>query len=89
MNRKPVIIKITKYDKDPSRVGHELEISSHIIGSVKPKKQVKQKTNKPKQPSTRDILLQFIAKQEQFNEEVRQFMVRQDKINKLNNLKTE
>ncbi|MDR1850975.1 MAG: hypothetical protein LBQ45_02535 [Mycoplasmataceae bacterium] len=50
MNRKPVIIKITKYDKDPNRVGHELEISSHIIGSVKPKKQVKQNKKTTKKP---------------------------------------
>ncbi|MDR1850528.1 MAG: hypothetical protein LBQ45_00115, partial [Mycoplasmataceae bacterium] len=74
MSRKPTIIKITKYEKDPSRVGHKLEISSDIIASVKPKKRMKQNKNKHKQTSTRDILLQFMAK-------VEQFMVKQEQFN--------
>ncbi|MDR1850520.1 MAG: hypothetical protein LBQ45_00075 [Mycoplasmataceae bacterium] len=87
MSRKPTIIKITKYDKDPNRVGHELEISSHIIGSVKSKKKVKQNKKTTKKPrmtvaKLADILMEFIARQEQFN-------ARQEKINKLNNLRTE
>ncbi|MDR1850714.1 MAG: hypothetical protein LBQ45_01130 [Mycoplasmataceae bacterium] len=84
MSRKPIIIKITKYDNDPSRIGDKLEISSNIIGNVKPKNQVKQNKNKTKKPKMTveklaNILMEFIARQEQFNRN----------IVKLNNLKTE
>ncbi|MDR1850923.1 MAG: hypothetical protein LBQ45_02275 [Mycoplasmataceae bacterium] len=60
-----------------------------IIKHVKPKKQVKQKTNKPKQPSTREILLQFITKVEQFMVEQKQFNAKMERVIILNNLKTE
>ncbi|MDR1850729.1 MAG: hypothetical protein LBQ45_01225 [Mycoplasmataceae bacterium] len=94
MKRKSTIIKITKYDKDPQRVGDELEIETYIIGSVKPKKKVKQNKNTTKKPrmtvdKLANILMDFIVRQEQFNVRQEQFNAKMERVIILNNLKTE
>lgn len=81
MNKKPTTIKFLDAQYKPIE---NTTATIAIIKHVKPKKQVKQNKNKTKKPrmtveKLANILMEFIARQEQFNRN----------IVKLNNLKTE
>ncbi|MDR3329923.1 MAG: hypothetical protein LBS76_01465 [Mycoplasmataceae bacterium] len=62
-NKKDKMIKIEQYEQDPKREGHEIKVS--VLAKKSPKPPIIDP--KPKSKTTKELLLEFMSKQELFN----------------------
>ncbi|MDR3329689.1 MAG: hypothetical protein LBS76_00240 [Mycoplasmataceae bacterium] len=69
-NKKDKMIKIEQYEQDPKREGHEIKVSVLTKKSSKPPIPP---NPKPKSKTTKELLLDFMAKQEGFNTTQKEF----------------
>jgi hypothetical protein len=62
------MIKIEQYEQDPNREGHEIKVS--VLTKKGPKPLVPPKPKPPKSKTTKELLLEFMSKQDAFNKVV-------------------
>ena len=77
--------KVTKNKKHVIQI-KGMEISKELFNELGFKCKIKSKgrgTVKPKQPTTRELLVKFIDNQQKFNEQVSGFMEHQEKFNQI------
>ncbi|MDR3330434.1 MAG: hypothetical protein LBS76_04110 [Mycoplasmataceae bacterium] len=67
-NKKDKMIKIEQYEQDPKREGHEIKVS--VLAKKSPKSPIPPKPKPPKSKTTKELLLEFMSKQDGFNSNV-------------------